>query len=125
VTFNHAGSLLVCGIIAFGFAKRHDRRVHIRAMTVAFILDMALLGWIEISRQAVEKSLALGGRQAPGPLLGFHIFVSVLVILLYIAQVVLGRRLLSGSEAVRAWHRGSGRAFLCARGLNLVTSFMI
>jgi uncharacterized membrane protein YozB (DUF420 family) len=125
MNFDHVASIAIFGVILWGFANRHDRRIHVPAMAAAFALDVALVVWIEISREAVEKSLGLGGRPLPGPLLGFHIFVSVLVILLYIVQAVLGRRLLSGNESVRAWHRKSGMTFLLARSLNLVTSFMI
>lgn len=124
MNFNHAASLAIFCILLAGYFLRSDRRLHKRCMLTAFCLDVALVLWIEISRHAIEKSLGVAGYKPPGPLLLFHIAVSVLVLILYIAQIVLGVRFTGQPQGLQ-WHRRCGRLLLACRFANIVTSFMI
>jgi hypothetical protein len=97
-------------------------------MVTAFVIDMALVLYIELSRHAIEAAadavvevVSSGGR----PLLAFHVTISTGVIILYIAMFVLGRKLLKGNESIRKTHRNAAVAFCVLRGINYVTSFIV
>lgn len=116
----HYCSTIVLLLIAVGVYYKRDTRRHLRFMIAAFVIDVALVLYIEFSRQAVEKAV-----QSAGPLLWFHILVSVGVLVAYVAQIQLGRRILQGFVATRALHLQLGLTFLCLRLVNYVTSYLI
>ena len=112
-------STLVLFIIAYGVIKRNDRKVHIPVMTAAFLIDLGLVLYIELNRGAVEQ--AIDGVEG---LLLFHIIVSALVLVLYIALTVIGVKLLK-NPAMMKLHRNLAAAFIICRLTNYVTSFFI
>ena len=99
---------------------RKTPRIHLRFMVTAFLVDLSLVIYIELTRHAVEK--VVGG---PGALIWFHAGVSTLVLAAYIGQIVLGRRMLAGVTATRQTHIALGVAFCTLRLLNYITSFML
>jgi hypothetical protein len=117
----HVLSTLVLVIVAVGFWLRKRRNaVHIRLMISAFLIDLFMVLYIEISRHAVEKVVA-----STRPLVWFHAAVSVMVLVCYVAMIQLGRSLLAGHQTARKWHRLLGMTFLVLRGLNYVTSYLV
>ena len=119
----HVISTLVLLLIAAGVATRKRTRLHLKLMTAAFILDVLLVLYIELTRHAVERAAAPDKHFTP--LLWFHIAVSVGVLVAYVWQIQLGRRLLQGVVASRGLHLRLGITFCTLRLLNYVTSFMI
>lgn len=108
-------------IIGAGLYLRNRKPTwHWRIMVTAFVIDILLVLAIELSRGAVAQAM-----EVSEALLGFHIAVSVGVIVLYLAMFVLGRQLLVGVEARRLAHRNVGIAFIVLRSLNYITSFMV
>jgi hypothetical protein len=127
----HAISTVVVVLIAVGLYFRRRPELHVKFMTAAFVTDLALVVWIEATRGAVETVVA-----RPKPLVWFHAGVSVAVLVLYVVQLTLGRRLLYAPAAAgpaaaptgsghRALHRNLGITFCVLRGLNYVTAFML
>jgi len=116
----HAISTLVLLLLAAGFLSRRRRRIHIPIMLAAFGLDLSLVLAIEITRGAIRKATT-----APPPLLLFHVLVSVLALVFYGAMYVLGRRVQSGAEQLRPWHRRTALVFGACRATNYVTSWML
>ena len=97
-------------------------------MVTAFVIDMALVLYIELSRHAIETvAVAVTEVASSGarPLLVFHATISTGVIILYIAMFVLGRKLLNGNEGIRKTHRNAAIAFCVLRGINYATSFIV
>ncbi len=86
----------------------------------AFAVDMALILYIEITREAVERL-----SDEVHPLLWFHVGLSLAVVLSYIRMILLGRRMLRREESVRGVHRKLALTFCVLRTVNYVTSFMI
>ncbi len=84
----------------------------------AFAVDMALILYIEITREAVEQ-LSDGVHS----LLWFQ--VRVAVVLSYIGMILLGRRMLRREVSVRGVQRKLGLTFCVLRTVNYGTSFMI
>jgi len=111
-------SVCVYILLIIGFANRGRRRVHIPLMTTAFAIDMAMLLYIELSRDAIATA-----RTTHSGLLQFHIGLSVVVIVLYLGQVYTGIRKARGRSS--RWHGKAGVVLLVARLGNLITSFMI
>jgi hypothetical protein len=116
----HALSTVVLLLIAAGVYYRKHTRIHLRLMLAAFIIDLSLVVYIEVTRHAVEKVA-----HHTGLLLWFHVVVSVAVLIAYVAQIQLGRRILNGFVASRGLHIKIGLTFCTLRLLNYITSFII
>lgn len=120
VTVLHAISTAVVALIVLGVVNRRTPVLHQRLMTTAFVLDLALVLYIETTRHAVERVVG-----PAGPLVWFHAAVSTAVLGLYVAQLRLGRQLLAGRSASRRVHVALGLTFLLCRGLNYATAFLV
>lgn len=120
VTVLHAISTAVVALIVLGVVNRRTPVLHQRLMTTAFVLDLALVLYIETTRHAVERVVG-----PAGPLVWFHAAVSTAVLGLYVAQLRLGRQLLAGRTASRRVHVALGLTFLLCRGLNYATAFLV
>lgn len=116
----HLVSTLVLLLIAAGVYFRGNTRVHLRFMLAAFVADVSLVIYIEASRHAVEKVA-----HHAGWLLWTHVAISVAVLIAYVAQIQLGRRILQGFVASRSLHIRLGLTFCTLRLLNYITSFII
>ena len=116
----HFLSTIVLILIAIGIWKRKEPRAHFAAMLSAFIIDVALVLYIELTRHAVDSVTT-----QPGPLLLFHVAISVIVLAAYVFQLELGRRLLKGAVASRSLHIWVGVTFCSLRLVNYITSFYI
>ncbi len=113
-------TVVVLAIFAGLWYRKRDRRMHKRLMIGAFVVDLALVLYIEVTAQAVEQ---VGGDMSP--LLLFHVIVSTGAFLLYFVMFALGRRLDAGREEARAAHRNVGILFLLLRLTNYVTSYFV
>ena len=117
----HVLSSIVLGFIVAGlWARRHRPDLHIRLMTAAFVCDLLLVLYIEGTRHAVEKVVGAGTS-----LVWFHATISTLVLVAYVAQIALGRRVLAGIRASRRVHAALGITFVSLRLVNYVTSFLV
>jgi hypothetical protein len=117
----HLASSLVVALLAAGLWLRHRRpQLHLRLMISAFVIDLLLVLYIEVSRHAVEKVVA-----RVSPLLWFHAGISVGVLLCYVVMILLGRGVLAGQADSRKWHFAVGMTFVTLRSLNYVTSYMV
>jgi hypothetical protein len=117
----HLLSSIVVLLIGAGLWLRHRRPdLHLRLMTAAFVCDLLLVVYIEATRHAVETVVGRGTS-----LIWFHATVSTLVIVAYVAQIALGRRMLAGVRAPRRVHMVLGITFVTLRSLNYITSYMV
>jgi len=116
----HLLSTLVLFLVVGGVLTRKTPAIHLRFMVTAFLVDLGLVLYIEITRHAVEKVAT-----QTGALLWFHATVSLLVLAAYVGQIVLGRRLLAGAATSRQVHILTGISFCVLRLMNYVTSFML
>ncbi|OFW46064.1 MAG: hypothetical protein A3J29_19080 [Acidobacteria bacterium RIFCSPLOWO2_12_FULL_67_14b] len=116
----HVLSTLVVVIVAAGVMARRRPAIHLRLMTTAFLIDLGIVIYIESTRHAVERVVG-----PAGPLIWFHATVSTLVLLAYLGQITLGRRMLAGRATSRRAHIALGLAFCVLRGTNYITAFMV
>jgi hypothetical protein len=117
----HLVSTLVLVLIGLGLSLRKQPRRHALCMRLAFAIDLTLVLYLEVARQAVETAIAGGG----GWLLPLHVTVSVLAALGWGLQLWLGQRLLRGQTVLRVRHIQVGLFFLAARLVNYITSFYV
>lgn len=114
-------SCFVFLLINLGLIYRKNRRRHVRLMSAAFVIDLLLVLYIELTKNAVKTAV-----HPPHAFILFHVVVSVLVLVGYVAQIILGRKLLKGAGAdVRKTHIRVGASFYVLRLTNLVTSFFV
>ena len=117
-------STLVLVVIALGVWFRERPTLHIPLMSTAFAMDLGLLLYIEFTRHAVEKLGETMQSPTPDGLLYFHVVVSGLTLVLYLAQIVTGMQLYKGT-ANRLLHRSGALLFITCRLLNYITSFFV
>ena len=112
-------SVFVCVILVIGVLNRRRKHFHIPLMLTAMAIDVGMVLYLEIRRGVVESI-----PQRPMTLLLFvHVTISVLVLILYAAQVVTGYRNAKGRRS--AWHPRIATLLLPLRFANLITSFLI
>ena len=102
--------------------RKSSRRIHVYLMSSAMALDLALVGTLEIKRNAVEKALEF----SLGPWQQAHIMASLLALSLYGPVFALGlwRYLRPGSPApARLWHIRLGIAAFVLRSLGFLLMF--
>lgn len=111
-------SMLAFVLLLIGYVNRRRTRVHIPIMVTAFMIDMAIVVFIELSRGAIDRA-----QTKMGALMLVHIGFSIVTIVLYITQIVTGvrrvRRVGGGG------HGRSGIALLACRFGNLVTALLV
>jgi hypothetical protein len=90
-------------------------------MVAAFLVDLGLVLYIEISRYAMEEVVSTNH----GMVLWFHAPVSTLGLAAYVGQITLARLLLAVMGASRRMHIVTGVSLCGLRILNRLTSFML
>ncbi len=112
-------SFLICLLIATGIYHRHNRKRHVPLMLTAFGLDMLMVLYIELTRDAINEAI-----HPPHPFVTFHVVISVLVVVLYLTQLFSGLKLLKFGTH-RRFHKISAAAFIVMRLANLITSLFV
>jgi len=105
-------------ILVIGYINRRNRRVHIPLMLTAFVVDMAMLLYIEFTRDAIQAA-----QDRMSTLMFIHVLLSVATLVLYVGQIITGIKKLKGKPST--WHRIGGQSLMLTRLGNLVTSFMV
>lgn len=116
----HLLSTVVVLLVIAGILLRRNPAAHVRVMTAAFLVDLGIVLYIESTRHAIDRVTG-----PAGPLIWFHAGISTLVLLAYIGQITMGRRMLAGRPSSRQAHIALGVAFCLLRGTNYVTAFMV
>lgn len=112
-------SVFTCLLIFIGIYYRKNRKRHVPIMLTAFSVDVVMLLYIELTRNAIKTSL-----HAPHPFVTFHVGISVILMILYLIQIWTGFKLYR-SGTMRSTHRKMAVAFVVFRLANLVTSFYV
>lgn len=117
----HVLSTIVILVLATGiWMRKRSVTWHWRLMIAAFILDIGLVLYIEITRHAIET---VAGEISP--LIWFHAAVSTAVLVLYFVMFALGRKIIVSGNRFRLTHRNVALAFCACRGINYVTSYWV
>lgn len=89
-------------LLVIGLVKRDRRTVHVTSMLVAFALDFALVLYLQVTKDAVQRAVGFE-LSSLGQL---HVLTSTVAILLYLPVFWLGCKLMRGSATPvdRRWH---------------------
>jgi hypothetical protein len=109
----------VCVIIVIGLYYRKRRRVHIPLMASAFCIDLGLLLYIELTRQAIRTVT-----HQPHPFVAVHSLISILVAIAYVVQIASGIAL-AKTGRWRCVHRFTAPIFVVLRLSNFITSLWV
>ena len=115
-------SALIVLLMFYGITQRKKRMRHVKIMSAAMIWDVVLILQIELSRSAIIKT----GKAVMGDgktMLYIHLFFALSTVLLYIAMVISGRKILKGITPNTKTHKKLGSTTFSFRILTLVTSF--
>jgi len=113
-------SFIVLILLFIGLWVRHKyNKAHIIIMSFCFLCDVSLVLVIELTRNAIETAL-----NPHHPFLTFHIIISVLVLVFYVIQIILGIKLLKHKIRPQ-WHKWCGISFIVLRITNFVTSLYL
>ena len=114
-------STLVLLLLGTGlYFRKRSTPLHRGLMIAAFVVDLGLLTYVELSRHAVETAIS-----STSPLVWFHAAVSTGVLICYVAMMGLGPALRRGRRTLLGAHRGIGWTLFALRSLNYVTAFMV
>jgi len=112
-------SLGVICMILVGVFFRRQKLIHIPLMVGAFSIDIALLVYIEITRDAIEKTI-----HGPHPYVIFHVVLCTVALLLNIALLRTGYKVLK-KQINKNIHRKLAIWFLIFRLGNYLTSLNV
>lgn len=113
-------SFIVLALIYLGVALRKKRALHVKIMSGAIIWDVLLILQIELSRSAIIKA----SQVLTNPmLLKIHLFFAIGSVILFVAMIITGRKLLAGNNGIRPLHKKLGWTTVVFRTLTVITSF--
>ena len=117
-------SFLILGIMSWGIYLRRQKVIHLKMMSTAIVWDLLLIAQIELNRGAIDKaSASMFSNTLSHTILNIHIVLAVSSVLLYIAMIISGRKLLKGSLTIRPKHKLLGWTTYIVRILTFITSF--
>lgn len=113
-------SILVYSLLLFGISKRRQKDLHAKTMLAVIVWDILLILQIELSRNAVAKA----AKAMVNPvILNIHVAFALSCVILYVFQLISGRKLIKADYSLRRRHMYLGWATLVLRTLTLITSF--
>lgn len=107
-------------VLATGLALRRDRHKHPPLMAAAFVIDLGLVLYLELTRGAIDRAAGLAS-----PVLSVHVGFAVTTLVLNIALVASGVALWRGAGGWRGWHRRLAGVFVVTRLATFLTAFFI
>lgn len=113
-------SFLGLMLLVLGLALRRDRTKHPPIMVTAFVLDLVLVLYLELTRGAIDRATQLVSQ-----LLTVHVSFAVSALVLNIALLVTGYRIYTGKAAGFTTHRRLACAFMACRVATFLTAFVI
>ena len=115
-------SFLILSTMFYGVYKHAHRTKHMKIMGFAMSWDIILILQIELSRGAIAKA----SKALTNPMmLNIHVSIAVSCVLLYIAMIMTGRKVMRGNNALLPRHKLIGRITLAMRILTFITSFFV
>lgn len=114
-------STIIVLLLLLGIYYRKKRTIHVRIMSLVIAWDILLILQIELTRHAIKKA-SEAMTSTPG-ILVVHICFALSTVLLYLAMIYTGRKLLQGENKIKKLHKQLGWSTLCMRLLTYITSF--
>ncbi|MCB9831425.1 MAG: hypothetical protein H6807_03050 [Planctomycetes bacterium] len=126
ITFAYVLATIAMLLIVAGLITARQRRRHVPLMLSAFAFDMVGLVIVEFGPMFSGRTDPVTGvLTEPGPMKVIHASVATLAVVLYVAQIVTGRKILAGDRSRLPGHKKLAVFFLAARLAAYVTMFML
>ncbi|MCO6432500.1 MAG: hypothetical protein J5J00_16725 [Deltaproteobacteria bacterium] len=106
-------------LLAGGYFARHNRRIHVPLVLTAICGDIALVGYLSVTRDAVQTAMQFKLEA----LQQVHIAASTVALILYFPAAFLGCSLFRGNEKVRTLHKQIASAALILRTIGFIFMF--
>lgn len=117
---------IILALMIFGITRHKKRMQHVKIMSLVIIWDILLILQIELNRGAIKKATdALQNLPVDKIMLNIHVSIAVTTVLLYLAMIYTGRKVLKGYPSLLERHRILGYSTLVMRVLTFVTSFFV
>ena len=107
-------------LLMVGIALRRDRSKHPKIMVAAFVLDLGLVLYLELTRGAIDRASQLASQ-----ILTIHVGFAVATLVFNVALLVTGYRIYSGKSAGLTTHRRLAWVFMICRIATFLTAFVI
>ena len=120
----HAANVGIFLLCVVGAALHHNRRLHVRLMLLAFVLDIGLLLAVELTDSAVGQAMQGMSDGAP-MIMWIHIAFALGGLIMWGVQIWNGRKVLKGDYSVLKRHALGAKIFMVMRLGNVITAFMV
>lgn len=107
--------------LVVGYFNRRHRARHITLMLAGIFIDIALVLYLQVTREAIQKAL----RFDLAILNQLHIACSTAALILYFPILYFGFRLMKGDMSVRGTHQRIGTIALLFRTLGFTFMFSL
>lgn len=115
-------STIIVLLMLIGIFFRKRRQIHVKIMSLVIAWDVLLILQIELNRSAIAKAAEVAKNTS---MLNIHVSIAVATVLLYVAMVWSGRKLLKGENHMRFHHKMLGISTLIMRLLTYATSWYV
>lgn len=108
-------------ILITGFIFRHKRSYHASMMTLGMLIDIILVLYLQVTRDAIQSAISLENSFFQS----IHIVTSTLAIMFYLPLFFVGLMLLRNKALpfMRVWHIRFGILALTLRTIGFITMF--
>lgn len=109
-------------LMIIAFKLSHIRKFHITVMSGCMIFDILMPFYLYLNRDWYGRLIE--GREILNMLIWMHLALVITVFIMYIMQVIEGRKILAGGHE-RETHSAQGKGILLARGLMIFTGAIL
>lgn len=119
MTFNMLIASVAWLLLVVGYLNRFNRTRHVPLALMGIALDIGLVGYLQVKKQAVQTALEF----SLGPFEQVHILFSTISLLLYFPVVLMGGLVLCGKTEWLVWHGRIAKVTLIFRTLGFLFMF--
>ena len=122
-----AGTIIFASVTYFimvaGYFMARFRRFHISVMVSIMVIDLFFPVYLYMTRDWVERLIE--HEEIFSFLIWMHFFLVITLYVLYVLQIMAGRKILQGDEQGRTDHKGQAKVILVTRALVIMTGALL
>lgn len=110
-------------VMLFAYYKHKQRKLHVTLMISVMSFDLLFPFYLVATRDWKTRLIDHGDIMSFGVWTHFGLLVTLFV--LYVLQIMAGRRLLQGDESIRSEHANLAKGILLAKGLVVLSGMLL
>jgi hypothetical protein len=114
---------ILCVLIT-GACLHKKRHIHVPLMVTGILADLTVVIILEFNRGAIAKAIERSSTQSE-ILFKIHLATAIITLVGYGIALYTGRRLYTGHESIRPFHRFNAKVVLLTRTIVSITSFWV